>query len=85
MLYTNPIESGWSVVLKMTCRELFDMYSKDTSNNVKSVPQAESFKVQHLDETIYTHDDDVHWVREGIDGTTIDDMRPIDDDVEMEE
>ncbi|XP_073102502.1 uncharacterized protein [Elaeis guineensis] len=83
--HTNPVESGWSVVLKMTVRDLFDMYSKDGSNNIKSVPQAEPFNEQHLDETIYTRDDDVHWVREGVDGTTVDDMRSIEDDVEMDE
>ena len=44
-----------------------------------------SFNEQHLDETIYTCDDDVHWVREGIDETTVDDMRSIEDDVEMDE
>ena len=54
------VESRWSVVLKMIVRDLFDMYSKDGSNNVKSVPQVEPFNEQHLDETIYTHDDDVH-------------------------
>ena len=69
----------------MIVRDLFDMYSKDSSNNIKSVPQAESFNEQHLDETIYTRDDDVHWVRKGVDGTTIDDMRSIEDDIEMDE
>ena len=69
----------------MTVRDLFDMYSNDGSNNVKSILQAEYFNEQHLDETIYTRDDDVYWVREGVGGTIIDDMRSIDDNIEMDE
>ena len=81
----DPVKSEWTVLLKMTARDLFDIYSKNDSNNVKSVSQVEPFNEQHLDETIYTRDDDVHWVREGVDRTIVDDMRSIDDDVEMDE
>ena len=69
----------------MTVRDLFDIYSKDGSNNVKTVPQAELFSEQHLDEIIYIRDDDVHWVRKDVDGTTVDNMRSIDDDIEIDE
>ena len=68
----DPMEPDWSVVVRMTVRDLFDMYPKDSSSNMTVVPQVEPFHNQEVDETIFIHDDEVPWVRQGINGTTVD-------------
>ena len=78
------IDPNWHVVLKITVRDFFDMYFKDSSAILKIVPQVELHSHQQLDDTIYMNDKDVNWVREGVDGTTVD-TNIIDDDVDMEE
>lgn len=80
----DPIDPNWHVVLKMTVRDFFDMYSKDSSAIPKIVPQVELHPHQQLDDTIYMNDKDVNWVREWVDGTTVD-TNILDDDVDMEE
>lgn len=78
-----PVQIEWHVVMKMVIRDLFDMYSKDLSNNIRPVPQAKPFSKQRLDENIDKRDNDVLWVREGIDGTMVDDVQQNDNDVQM--
>lgn len=80
----DPIDPNWHAALKMTVRDFFDMYSKDSSAIPKIVPQVELHPHQQLDDTIYMNDKDVNWVREGVDGTTVD-TNILDDDVDMEE
>lgn len=79
----DPSDPGWHVVLHMTVRDLFDMYSKD-SRRPTIVPQVELYERQHFDETVYQNDEDVAWVREGVDGTEVD-INEKDNDVEMDE
>ena len=78
---TDP---NWHVVLKMIVKDFFDMYSKYFSSIPKIVPQVELYLHQQLDDTIYMNDKDVNWVRERVDGTTVD-TNILDDDVDMEE
>ena len=47
---TDP---NWHVVLKMTVRDFFNMYSKDSSAIPKIVPRVELHPHQQLDDTIY--------------------------------
>ncbi|XP_040364563.1 uncharacterized protein LOC121050060 [Rosa chinensis] len=77
----DPSDPNWHVVLHMTVRDLFDMYSKDSSRRPTVVPQVELYARQQLDETIYQNDEEVNWVREGVDGTEVDTS---DNDVEVE-
>ena len=39
---------------------------------MRVVPQVEPFHNQEVDATIFIHDDEVPWVRQGINGTTVD-------------
>ncbi|CAB4316877.1 unnamed protein product [Prunus armeniaca] len=68
----------------MTVRDLFDMYSKDSYHSPAMVPQVELYAPQQLDEIIYLNDEDVGWVREGVDGMTVD-MNVSTEEAEMEE
>ncbi|KAK9130579.1 hypothetical protein Sjap_011066 [Stephania japonica] len=67
----DPLSPDWHVVLKLTSRDLFDMYSADSTHVPIMVPQVELYAQQQLDETTYLHDDDFGWVREGVDGATV--------------
>lgn len=80
----DPLDSDWHVVLTMTVRDLFDMYSKDSSRTPTAVPQVELYASQQLDETIYLHDKDVNWVRQGVEGTVVE-TDGVENLVEMEE
>ena len=55
----DPMEPNWHVNFRMTLRDLFDMYPKDSSPNIRVVPQVELFHNQEEDETSFIHDDDV--------------------------
>ena len=43
---------------------------------MRVVPQVDPFHNQEVDDTIFIHDDEVPWVRQGINGTTIDQTIP---------
>ena len=49
----DHIDPNWHVVLKMTVRDFFNMYSKDSSAIPKIVPRVELHPHQQLDDTIY--------------------------------
>ncbi|PQQ19329.1 uncharacterized protein Pyn_12398 [Prunus yedoensis var. nudiflora] len=59
------------------------MYSKDSSCTPTAVPQVELYASQQLDETIYLHDKDVNWVRQGVEGIVVE--TDVENLVEMEE
>ena len=79
----DPLEPDRYVVLKITVRDVFDMYSKDSSYTIITVPQVELYAQQQLDENAYLRDEDVDWVRQGVDGITVD-ANCNDDDVDLE-
>lgn len=66
----DPVETDWHVVMKMTQRNLFDMNSKE--------PHIESSNSQQLNE-------DIGWVRQGVEGTTVDSAIAIEEDEEMDD
>lgn len=68
----------------MTTRDLFDMYAKDSSNIRTMVPQVELYSHQQLDKTIYQIDEEVPWVREGVDGTIVN-ANVDNDDIDIED
>ena len=81
----DHIDPNWHVVLKMTVRDFFDMYSKDSSAIPKIVPRVELHPHQQLDDTIYI------WMIKMLTGfekgwmeKTVD-TNILDDDVDMEE
>lgn len=59
----DPVDVDWHVVLKMNCRDCFDMVSHD--NSLVMVPQVQSFSIQQLDVNRMLVDDDSVWVKEG--------------------
>ena len=75
----DPLNIDWHFVLKMTVRDLFDMYTKDSSCRPSIVPQVELYAEQQLDESLYVRDKDIGWVRQGVNGTIVD-ANVIDDD-----
>ena len=80
----DPLELDQHVVVKATSRDYFDMYSKDFSGNIQAVPQVEPYSNQQLDGTTTVRNDDVAWVRQGVEGITIDVTSIDEDDIEME-
>ena len=60
----DPVEQDWEVAVKMSERSLIDMHY--------DAPQTEPFVSQQLEENIMLRDEEVGWVREGTEGTTID-------------
>ena len=61
------------------------MRSNDSSYTPTIVPQVELYVAQQLDETVYMNDEDVGWVREGVDGATVDThVEEVDDPLENE-
>ncbi|KAL7230090.1 hypothetical protein ACSBR2_008597 [Camellia fascicularis] len=60
----DPLQLDWQVVVKMSQRGLFDMSSTD--------PQIEPYMSQQLEENIMFHDEEVGWVREAVEGETVD-------------
>ncbi|KAM1164329.1 hypothetical protein ACFX13_024504 [Malus domestica] len=81
----DPIDSDQHVVVNVTVRGLFDMHSKDSSHTPTIVPHVELYAPQQLDETVFMNDEDVGWVREGVDGVTVDtNVEEVDDPPENE-
>ena len=78
----DPLEPDWHVVVKATSRDYFDMYSENFSGNIQAVPQVEAYSSQQLDVTT-VRNDDAAWVRQGMEGTTIDVTSIDEDDIEM--
>ncbi|KAK3027806.1 hypothetical protein RJ639_041974 [Escallonia herrerae] len=58
---------GWHVVIKTTARDAFDMNAIASEDDVETYLQSEPCNAQEHD-----RDDDVSWVREGVQGTIID-------------
>ncbi|XP_042387698.1 uncharacterized protein LOC121979771 [Zingiber officinale] len=59
VFYSNdPVEPKWHVVLKMSRRDNYDVYS--------SLDQADSYSSQTLDDNIPIRDEDNAWVREDV-------------------
>ena len=48
------------------------MSQRDSSFDMTTIPQVEPFNSQQVDDTIFAHDDDVPWVRDGVNGATVD-------------
>ena len=78
----DSLEPDWHVVVKATSRDYFDMYSKDFSGNIQAVPQVEPYSNQQLDGTTICNDDNA-WVRQGVEGITIDVTSIDEDDIKM--
>ena len=68
----DPVEHDWHVVVRMIIRDLFDMYPRDSFLDMTTIPQVEPFSSQQLSDAIFARDSDVTWVREGVNGSTID-------------
>lgn len=65
----DPLETDWHVVMKMTVRDNFDVYSTETSPNSTSVPQIVPFDTQEFDDNqTYAESS---WVREGVEGVEV--------------
>ena len=79
----DPLEPDWHVVVKATNRAYFDMYSKDFSGNIQAVPQVEGYSSQQFDETTIVRNDDAVWIRQGVEGTTIDVTSIDENNIEM--
>ena len=84
----DPLDMNWHVVLKMTVRDVYDMYLKDFSCG-PILPQVELYAQQQLDDNIHMRDEEVGWIRDGVDAlivdkNVVDDDSPSDDDVDME-
>lgn len=84
----DPLDMNWHVVLKMKVRDVYDMYSKDFSRG-PMLPQVELYAQQQLDDNIHMRDEEVGWIRDGVDAlivdkNVVDDDSPSDDDVDME-
>ncbi|KAL7164061.1 hypothetical protein ACSBR2_040050 [Camellia fascicularis] len=61
---TDPLQPDWQVAVKMSQRDLFDMSSTD--------PQIEPYMSQQLEKNIMLRDEEVGWVREVVEGETVD-------------
>ncbi|KAA8544862.1 hypothetical protein F0562_019743 [Nyssa sinensis] len=61
-------------------RDVFDVLAKEHMTE----PQVEPYNGQHLDDNIFTNDEDSAWVMRAVDGATIDVNIVEDDDVDTE-
>lgn len=66
----DPVDTDWSVVMRMTARDNFDVYT--TENSTKSTPITlfQPFNGQDFDENVT--DIEYSWVREGVEGMEVD-------------
>ncbi|KAL3510500.1 hypothetical protein ACH5RR_029901 [Cinchona calisaya] len=68
----DPINSNWNVVIKMARRDNFDVYSRFHDH--------EANFPQQLDEHLIARNEDVGWVRQGVEPIIVDILtNPIDD------
>ncbi|KAK2996358.1 hypothetical protein RJ639_006627 [Escallonia herrerae] len=65
VFYTEDV-GGWHVVIKTTARDAFDMNAVASEDDVETYLQSEPCNAQEHD-----RDEDVSWVREGVQGTII--------------
>ncbi|XP_012846911.1 PREDICTED: uncharacterized protein LOC105966882 [Erythranthe guttata] len=78
----DPVESDWNVVVKMSRRDSFDIYS---------TIEAEKHSSLQLDDGIPNRNEDVCWVREGVEGVIVDavvgtvDHNEIETDMDVED
>ena len=80
----DPIEEDWHVVVKLTPRDLYDMYGKEFAEDPITCPQVETYSEQQLDDTTFTREEDVIWVRPDVNGTIVD-ADVGDDDADIED
>lgn len=66
----DPLETDWHVVMQMTPRDSFDVYTTENSHSSASIPQIVPFNTQEFDENQTTLESS--WVREGIEGMEVD-------------
>ncbi|KAK4422963.1 hypothetical protein Salat_1878900 [Sesamum alatum] len=71
---SDPSEAGWHVVVTMTRRDNYDVYS-----TIEAEPHS---RVQ-LDDNIPSRNEDVCWVREGVEGLFVDETVTMIEDVEV--
>ncbi|KAA8535744.1 hypothetical protein F0562_030754 [Nyssa sinensis] len=76
----DSLEKDWHIVVIMTPRDVFDVLAKEHMIE----PQVEPYNGQHLDDNIFTNDEDSAWVMRAVDGATIDVNIVEDDDVDTE-
>lgn len=60
----DPLETYWSVVMRMTPRDNFDVYTTEESTKSASIPQTLPFNMQDFDDNVT--DTESSWVREGV-------------------
>ncbi|GAA0163741.1 hypothetical protein LIER_19535 [Lithospermum erythrorhizon] len=61
----DPINLDWKVVISMSRRDHYDVYSVDVED--------EALNIQQLDDHIPARDEDVGWVRQDVDGVEVSD------------
>ncbi|KAA8532586.1 hypothetical protein F0562_032598 [Nyssa sinensis] len=76
----DSLEKDWPFVVIMTPRDVFDVLAKEHMTE----PQVGPYNGQHLDDNIFTNDEDSAWVMRAVDGATIDVNIVEDDDVDTE-
>ncbi|CAL5321510.1 unnamed protein product [Camellia sinensis] len=74
VFYVNDsIDEDWNVVLKMKPRDLYEVCGEQpTIDEGLHHNEVEGFGDQELDVASFTCKEDMDWVRQGIDGTTVD-------------
>ncbi|KAK4426549.1 hypothetical protein Salat_1423500 [Sesamum alatum] len=71
---SDPSEAGWHVVATMTRKYNYDVYS-----TIKAEPHS----MVELDNNIHSRNEDVCWVREGVEGLFVDETMTTVEDVEV--
>ncbi|CAL5392592.1 unnamed protein product [Camellia sinensis] len=74
VFYVNDsVDEDWNVVLKMKPRDLYEVCGEQpTIDEGLHHNEVEGFGDQELDVASFTCEEDMDWVRQGIDGTTVD-------------
>ncbi|CAL5346476.1 unnamed protein product [Camellia sinensis] len=74
VFYVNDsVDEDWNVVLKMKPRDLYEVCGEQpTIDEGLHHNEVERFGDQELDVASFTCEEDMDWVRKGIDGTTVD-------------
>ncbi|CAL5392138.1 unnamed protein product [Camellia sinensis] len=94
VFYVNDsVDEDWNVVLKMKPRDLYEVCGEQpTIDEGLHHNEVEGFGDQELDVASFTCEEDMDWVRQGFDGTTVDETigsleasteAPFEDDEEM--
>lgn len=64
----DQINPGWSVVMKMKPRDIYDTGNEEWIDDIESEP----FHVSHLGRMFNNTKNDQHWVRTDVEGITVD-------------